>query len=116
MTPVANPRTPQEQRYNRAHARSRTVVERAIGLLKGRWLCLSNAGGTIQYKPEKVCHIILACCVLHNLAIRQAVPLQEPPRADEPMPNAEPFPPPNAAAIQCVPRAAGVSLSLGIVG
>ncbi len=100
MTPVANPRTPQEQHYNRAHARSRTVVERAIGLLKGRWLCLSSVGGTLQYKPDKVCHIILACCVLHNLAIGQGVPLQETPRADEPMPNAEPFPPPNATAIQ----------------
>ncbi|KAK0145349.1 putative nuclease HARBI1 [Merluccius polli] len=100
MTPVANPRTPQEQHYNRVHARSRSVVERAIGLLKGRWLCLSSAGGALQYKPEKVCHIILACCVLHNLAIRHGVPLQEPPRADEPIPNAEHFPLPNAAANQ----------------
>ncbi|KAK0147678.1 putative nuclease HARBI1 [Merluccius polli] len=100
MTPVANPRTPQEQHYNRVHARSRSVVERAIGLLKGRWLCLSSAGGALQYKPEKVCHIILACCVLHNLAIRHGFPLQESPRADEPMPNAEHFPLPNAAAIQ----------------
>ncbi|XP_029923370.1 putative nuclease HARBI1 [Myripristis murdjan] len=100
MTPVTYPRTPQEQHYNRAHARSRTIIERAIGLLKGRWLCLSSAGGALQYKPEKVCHIIMACCVLHNLAIRQGVPLQEPPRADEPMPIAEPVPPPNAAAIQ----------------
>lgn len=105
MTPIANPRTAQEQQYNRAHALSRTVVERAIGLLKGRWLCLSSAGGTLQYKPDKVCHIILACSVLHNVAIRKGVPLQEPPRADEPMPNyAQPFPPPNAAAIQARER------------
>ena len=89
-----------EQHYNRVHARSRSVVERAIGLLKGRWLCLSSVGGALQYKPEKVCHIILACCVLHNLAIRHGVPLQEPHRADEPMPSAEHFPLPNAAAIQ----------------
>ena len=27
---------------NRAHARTRSTVERAIGLLKGRWLCLSD--------------------------------------------------------------------------
>uniref|UniRef100_A0A667X5Q1 Putative nuclease HARBI1 n=1 Tax=Myripristis murdjan TaxID=586833 RepID=A0A667X5Q1_9TELE len=54
-----------------AHARSRTIIERAIGLLKGRCLCLSSTGGALQYKPEKVCHIILACSVLHNLAIRQ---------------------------------------------
>ena len=63
-----------EQHYNRVHARSRSVVERAIGLLKGRWLCLSSVRGALQYKPEKVCHIILACCVLHNLAIRHGRP------------------------------------------
>uniref|UniRef100_A0A3B4Z6Y5 DDE Tnp4 domain-containing protein n=1 Tax=Stegastes partitus TaxID=144197 RepID=A0A3B4Z6Y5_9TELE len=50
--------TRQEQDYNLAHARSRAMVEHAIGLLKGRWLCLSSAGGTLQYRPEKVCHIV----------------------------------------------------------
>lgn len=100
MTPLTNPRTQQEQAYNRAHARTRSTVERAIGLLKGRWLCLSSTGGTLQYRPEKVCRIILACCVLHNLAIRQGVPLQELPRPDDPMPDAVPLPPPNAAGLQ----------------
>ena len=45
MTPLTNPRTQQEQAYNRAHARMRSTVEREIGLLKGRWLCLSSKGG-----------------------------------------------------------------------
>uniref|UniRef100_A0A9J8CWU3 Putative nuclease HARBI1 n=1 Tax=Cyprinus carpio carpio TaxID=630221 RepID=A0A9J8CWU3_CYPCA len=76
------------------------TVERAIGLLKGRWLCLSSTGGTLQYQPEKACKIIMACSVLHNLAIRQGIPLQEPPRPDGPMPDAVPLPPPNAAGIQ----------------
>lgn len=74
MTPLTNPRTEQEQAYNRAHARSRSTVERAIGLLKGRWLCLSSTGGTLQYQPEKACKIIMACSVLHNLAIRPRNP------------------------------------------
>ncbi|KAI2646411.1 hypothetical protein H4Q32_025756 [Labeo rohita] len=100
MTPLTNPRTEQEQAYNRAHARSRSTVERAIGLLKGRWLCLSSTGGTLQYQPEKACKIIMACSVLHNLAIRQGIPLQEPPRPDGPMPDTVPLPPPNAAGIQ----------------
>ena len=100
MTPLTNPRTQQEQAYNRAHARTRSTVERAIGLLKGRWLCLSSMGGTLQYRPEKVCRIIIACCVLHNLAIRQGVPLQELPRPDDPMLDAVPLPPPNAAGLQ----------------
>ncbi|XP_029973035.1 putative nuclease HARBI1 isoform X2 [Salarias fasciatus] len=53
MTPVANPSTPQEQHYNRAHARSRAVVDHAVGLLKGRWLCLSNVGGILKNPPER---------------------------------------------------------------
>ena len=48
----------------------------------------------------KVCRIIIACCVIHNLAIRQGVPLQELPRPDGPMPDAVPLPPPNAAGLQ----------------
>ncbi|KAJ1164961.1 hypothetical protein NDU88_005391 [Pleurodeles waltl] len=31
-----------------------------------------------MYSPKKVCHIIVACCMLHNLALRRQVPfLQE---------------------------------------
>lgn len=118
MTPLTNPRTEQEQAYNRAHVRSRSTVERAIGLLKGRWLCLSSTGGTLQYQPEKACKIIMACSVLHNLAIRQGVPLQEPPRPDGPMPDAVPLPPPNAAGIQTRQRIIQtfqVSLAIGRV-
>ncbi len=85
MTPLTNPRTEQEQAYNRAHTHSRATVEHAICLLKGRWLCLSRTGGTLQCRPEKACKIIMACSVLHNLAILDLVPLQEPPRPDGPM-------------------------------
>ncbi|XP_039602255.1 putative nuclease HARBI1 [Polypterus senegalus] len=42
MTPVANPVSQKELNYNRAHERTRSTVERAIGLLKVRWLCLSG--------------------------------------------------------------------------
>ena len=38
--------------------------------------------------------------MLHNLAIRPGVPLQELPRPDGPMPDAVPLPPPNAAGLQ----------------
>ncbi|KAJ1215992.1 hypothetical protein NDU88_003598 [Pleurodeles waltl] len=32
----------------------------------------------LYYSPKKVCQIIVACCMLHNLALRQQVPfLQE---------------------------------------
>ncbi|KAJ1163417.1 hypothetical protein NDU88_003875 [Pleurodeles waltl] len=35
-------------------------------------------GGSLYYSPKKVCQIIVACCMLHNLALRLQVPfLQE---------------------------------------
>uniref|UniRef100_A0A3B4VC25 Putative nuclease HARBI1 n=1 Tax=Seriola dumerili TaxID=41447 RepID=A0A3B4VC25_SERDU len=87
ITPLANPATEQERRFNSAHTRTRVTVERCFGLLKGRWLCLGPAGGTLLYTPEKVCDIILACSVLHNIALVNGVPVQP----DEPMPM-EPWP------------------------
>ena len=37
MTPIYNPKTGQEERYNSAHCRTRNVVERAFGVLKARF-------------------------------------------------------------------------------
>ncbi|KAK0145034.1 putative nuclease HARBI1 [Merluccius polli] len=53
------------------------VVERAIGQLKSRWRCLDRSGGMLLYHPEKVCRIVQACGVLHNIAHRHGVPLHE---------------------------------------
>ncbi|XP_059915793.1 putative nuclease HARBI1 isoform X3 [Gadus macrocephalus] len=77
MTPLTNPNTDQERRYNDLHSRTRIIVERAISLLKGRWRCLDRSGGMLLYRPEKVCHIVMACGVLHNVAHRHGIPLPE---------------------------------------
>lgn len=37
MTPVTNPRTGQERRYNSSHCKTRNVIERAFGVLKARF-------------------------------------------------------------------------------
>ncbi len=60
-----------------SHACARSVVERTIGLLKGRWRCLDASGGRLLYDPGKVCQIILACCVLHNICLSYGVGLPE---------------------------------------
>ena len=92
--------TEQERRYNIAHVRTRGTVERCIGLLKGRWLCLGAAGGTLLYTPEKVCDIIMACGILHNIAQSHRVPFDVPAQPDEPMPG-EPCPAqPHLRAVQ----------------
>ncbi|KAJ1124287.1 hypothetical protein NDU88_002748 [Pleurodeles waltl] len=78
LTPVRNPRTRAEERYNEAHGRTRRVIERTAGLLKARFRCLHLTGGSLFYSPKKVRQIIVACCMLHNLALRRQVPfLQE---------------------------------------
>ncbi|KAL6460876.1 hypothetical protein MHYP_G00308420 [Metynnis hypsauchen] len=77
MTPLCNPQTDRERRYNSLHSRNRSVVERVIGQLKSRWRCLDRTGGMLLYRPEKVCRIVRACGVLHNVAHRYAVPLLE---------------------------------------
>ncbi|KAJ1137867.1 hypothetical protein NDU88_004263 [Pleurodeles waltl] len=78
LTPVRNPRTRAEDRYNEAHGQTRRVIERTFGLLQARFRCLHMTGGSLYYSPKKVCQIIVACCMLHNLALQQQVPfLQE---------------------------------------
>ena len=46
-------------------------------MLKGRWRCLDASGGRLLYDPEKVCQIILACCVLHNICLSHGIELGE---------------------------------------
>ncbi|KAK0153299.1 putative nuclease HARBI1 [Merluccius polli] len=75
------------------------IVERAIGQLKSRWRCLDRSGGVLLYHPEKVCRIVQACGVLHNIAHRHGVPSHEVMAPDDPDPgpnNAQP----NAEAIR----------------
>ncbi|KAJ1128517.1 hypothetical protein NDU88_006895 [Pleurodeles waltl] len=78
LTPVRNPRTRAEERYNEAHGQTKRVIERTLGLLKARFRCLHMTGGSLFYSPRKVCQIIIACSMLHNLGLRHQVPfLQE---------------------------------------
>ncbi|KAJ1150292.1 hypothetical protein NDU88_003087 [Pleurodeles waltl] len=78
LTPVRSPRTRAEECYNEAHGRTRRVIERTFGLLKARFRCLHMTGGSLFYSPKKVGQIIVACSMLHNLALRRQVPfLQE---------------------------------------
>lgn len=46
----------------------RVAIERAFGLLKGRFKRLQHI---YVVGLEQTCNIIMSCCVLHNLWIRQ---------------------------------------------
>lgn len=77
LTPLVNPSTAPEQRYNNAHARTRNCVERMFGVLKSRFRCLGCCGATLEYTPEKACKLITAAAVLHNICMRRGVALPE---------------------------------------
>ncbi|XP_026746107.1 putative nuclease HARBI1 [Trichoplusia ni] len=74
MTPIpdAAEGTP-EAKYNTIHGKARVVIENTFGRLKNRWRCLCK-DRTLHYTPERCATIIMACSVLHNLAIDFMVP------------------------------------------
>ena len=77
LTPLRNPITRGDHRYNSRHKRARSVVEQAFGVLKMRFLCLHKYGGCLVYSPERCIQIIVACFILHNICIDHNIPLEQ---------------------------------------
>ncbi|KAJ0172545.1 hypothetical protein K1T71_011684 [Dendrolimus kikuchii] len=66
LTPISNPSTPQEERYNKVQIKSRNSVESLFGVWKKRFPCLQKGLAT---KLSTTANIIIACAVLHNIAV-----------------------------------------------
>ena len=71
MPLYAQPRTRSEEQFNRAHKTTRCIIECSFGLLKRRFHVLHSE---IRMAPDRVCTIIVACIVLHNMAIHLREP------------------------------------------
>ena len=69
LTPLSNPQGQQERRYNKLHAKSRNVVERSFGVLKGRFRCLLRHR-TLHYSDKKAANIVYSCVILHNMLMK----------------------------------------------
>jgi len=67
LTPLENPITIQEKNYNTRFKKTRYIVENCIGLWKSVFRCIDKSGGILLYTPIKVCKIIIATAVLHNI-------------------------------------------------
>ncbi|XP_069696889.1 putative nuclease HARBI1 isoform X1 [Periplaneta americana] len=74
LTPLLNPLTPAEQRYNRAHIKTRNTVERQYGIWKRRFPILSVG---LRCGLQKAMTVITATAVLHNIA--RSTSNEEPP-------------------------------------
>lgn len=68
VTPFSSSRniTAQQLRYNKAHKKSRVIIEQSFGVLKRRFAILKSS---LRVKPKFGSQIIVACCALHNLFI-----------------------------------------------
>ncbi|CAD6233200.1 GSCOCG00012256001-RA-CDS [Cotesia congregata] len=66
MTPIANPVTDEQITYNNIQSGTRIIVERAYGVWKRRFPCLSRG-----LTNKLICSttIVVACAVLHNLSL-----------------------------------------------
>ncbi|KAL0536142.1 hypothetical protein IC582_025076 [Cucumis melo] len=65
---AANAPTNAKEYFNMKHSSTRNVIERAFGVLKGRWAILR---GKSYYPLQVQCLTILACALLHNLINRE---------------------------------------------
>ncbi|CAH2101261.1 unnamed protein product [Euphydryas editha] len=66
MTPFLNPNTAAQEAYNKAQISTRNTIERCFGVLERRFSCLYSG---MQLKLKKVLKVIVACVVLHNMAL-----------------------------------------------
>ena len=55
LTPILRPQSPEDERYNRSHKRTRCLVERGIGQLKRRFHCLHQELRVQPPRASKVC-------------------------------------------------------------
>jgi hypothetical protein len=93
MTPLVDPQTPPERRYNVSQIRTRNTVERMFGVWKRLFPCLSMS---IRTKLSTTLTIIVATAVLYNFIRGRNDPIEGETLED---PNENPLPAMNDQAL-----------------
>lgn len=71
LTPFLSPSDPAQRRYNKNLIITRNCAERGIGVLKRRFPAIKNG---LRVQIENSQPIIIACAILHNIAINNKEP------------------------------------------
>ena len=74
MTPIINPLTGPERRYNASHIRTRNTVERMFGTWKRLFPCLSMS---LRTKLQTPLTIIIATATLYNFLKARIDPMED---------------------------------------
>ena len=72
--PYSKNMEPNQERFNLALSQARVTIERAFGVLKGRWRILL---GKVCLEPSFAADVVIACSVLHNICQEQNEPTDE---------------------------------------
>lgn len=67
LTPYLVPTSKMQHVFNRALSWGTYVLKQTYWMC---FRCLDKTGGTLQYSPQKFSEFFVACCVLHNIAVR----------------------------------------------
>ncbi|KAM6951171.1 putative nuclease HARBI1 [Aplochiton taeniatus] len=85
LTAVSVPGGTDDLRFNEAHAKLHSVMQQTLNSLKCRFKCLMQMTIAQQDCLDKQADIIMACCVLHNIAKKFSVPSLPLPNIFEPV-------------------------------
>lgn len=91
LTSVSIPGGIPDCRFNEAHAKIHSVIQYTLNSLKIRFKCLMQLGAAQQDCLDKQADIIMACCVLHNIAKKFSVPSLRLPDVLEPVDLRAPY-------------------------
>ncbi|XP_017482828.1 PREDICTED: putative nuclease HARBI1 [Rhagoletis zephyria] len=76
LTPIASPASANELLFNKVHIKARNGIERAFGILKSRFRCLSKER-VLRYSHTNAAFIVYTCAIFHNILQKRGIYITE---------------------------------------